>query len=142
VTTAKQGDTVQVHYTGTLTDGTVFDSSTGRDPLEFTIGEEQVIPGFESAVVGLGIGDRKEVAIGPEDAYGPRHPDRVFVVSRSQLPDEIEPRPGMMLQGRMPDGSVDLVVTNVSDEGVTLDANHPLAGKELHFAVELVAIVT
>ncbi len=141
MTIAQQGHTVQVHYTGRLQDGTVFDSSVGRDPLEFTIGEEQVILGVETAVVGLRVGERKEISVAPEDAYGPYRDERVVVVSREQLPDEIEPRPGMMLQGRLPGGSVDFVVTSVSDEDVTLDANHPLAGKQLDFELELVAIV-
>ncbi len=141
MTTAKKGDTVKVHYTGTLQDGTVFDSSAGRDPLEFTIGEEQVILGFESAVVGLGIGERKAISIAPEDGYGPHHPDRVFTVHRSQFPDDVQPRPGLMLQGHTPDGTVDLIVAEVSGEQITLDANHPLAGKQLNFELELVAII-
>ncbi len=138
--TAAQGDTVKVHYTGTLDDGTVFDSSEGRDPLEFTIGSNSVIPGFESAVVGLTVGESTRVVIGPEDAYGPRLDGKVVVVERSRLPDEPEPEPGMVLQAQGPDGTVLLTIADVADDQVTLDGNHPLAGQQLTFEIELAEI--
>jgi peptidylprolyl isomerase len=140
VKTAAQGDTVRVHYTGTLDDGTVFDSSEGRDPLEFTIGSNTVIPGFESAVVGLTVGESTRVVIGPEDAYGPRLDGKVVVVERSRLPDEPEPEPGMVLQAHGPDGTILLTITDVADDQVTLDGNHPLAGQQLTFEIELAEI--
>jgi FKBP-type peptidyl-prolyl cis-trans isomerase 2 len=140
VKTAAQGDTVKVHYTGTLDDGTVFDSSEGRDPLEFTIGSNSVIPGFESAVVGLTVGESTRVVIGPEDAYGPRLDGKVVVVERSRLPDEPEPEPGMVLQAQGPDGTVLLTIADVADDQVTLDGNHPLAGQQLTFEIELAEI--
>lgn len=138
--TAAQGDTVRVHYTGTLDDGTVFDSSEGRDPLEFTIGTNTVIPGFESAVVGLKVGESTRVVIGPEDAYGPRLDGKVVVVERSRLPDEPEPEPGMVLQAQGPEGTVLLTIADVEDDQVTLDGNHPLAGQQLTFKIELAEI--
>ncbi|MBE0592737.1 MAG: peptidylprolyl isomerase [Gemmatimonadales bacterium] len=141
MTIAAQGDTVKVHYTGTLDDGTVFDSSAGRDPIEFTIGSETVIPGFENAVVGLAVGDKTTVVIGAEDAYGPRSDEKILVVDRSWLPAEPEPSVGMMLQGQSPEGVVMFTITGVEDEKVTLDGNHPLAGKQLTFDIELAEVV-
>jgi FKBP-type peptidyl-prolyl cis-trans isomerase 2 len=139
---AKNGDTVKVHYTGRLEDGTVFDTSTDRDPLEFTIGERQVIPGFEDAVVGMTAGDSKTVQIPVDQAYGPHHAELVFEVGREALPDRLEPEVGQHLQLRRPDGQlVAFTVTEVDDANVTLDANHPLAGKELTFDLQLVEIV-
>ncbi len=131
---------MKVHYTGTLDDGTVFDSSEGRDPLEFTIGSNTVIPGFESAVIGLTVGASTRVVIGPEDAYGPRLDGKVVVVERSRLPDEPEPEPGMVLQARGPEGTILLTITDVADDQVTLDGNHPLAGQQLTFEIELAEI--
>jgi FKBP-type peptidyl-prolyl cis-trans isomerase 2 len=123
-----------------LDDGTVFDSSEGRDPLEFTIGSNTVIPGFESAVVGLTVGESTRVVIGPEDAYGPRLDGKVVVVERSRLPDEPEPEPGMVLQAQGPEGTILLTITDVADDQVTLDGNHPLAGQQLTFEIELAEI--
>ncbi len=140
MTTAAQGDTVRVHYTGTLDDGTVFDSSTGRDPLEFTIGSNAVIPGFEQAVIGLEVGETAKVVIGPEDAYGPWLDEKVVVVDRERLPDEPEPKLGMVLQAQGPEGKVLLTITEVKDAEVTLDGNHPLAGQQLTFEIELANI--
>jgi peptidylprolyl isomerase len=139
---AKSGDTVRIHYTGTLDDGTEFDSSTGRDPLEFALGSGQVIPGFESAVEGMAVGDSKSVSIEPADAYGERHEQLVQDVPKSAMPDEISAAVGMELQGRGPDGQITrFVVAAVSEESITLDANHPLAGQRLNFDIELVEIV-
>ena len=142
MTTAKSGDTVRIHYTGTLTDGTEFDSSSGRDPLEFALGGGQVIPGFDSAVDGMSVGENKQVTIPPEDAYGERHDQLVQEVPKSALPDEIDPAVGMHLQSRSPEGQVlNLVVTEVADDSITVDGNHPLAGQALTFDIELVEIV-
>ena len=138
---AKTGDTVHVHYTGTLEDGTEFDSSAGRDPLEFTVGSGQVIPGFENAVEGMAVGDSKSVNISPEEGYGHRNEQMVQEVPKTALPEDLEPSEGMMLQAQNPDGKVvNLTVTSVADESITVDANHPLAGKTLNFAIELVKI--
>ena len=142
MTQAKSGDTVRIHYTGTLDDGTQFDSSAGRDPLEFALGGGQVIPGFDSAVDGMAVGDSKTVTIPAEEAYGQRHEQLVQQVSRSALPDEITPEVGMQLQSQSPEGQVMmLVVTEVEEESITVDANHPLAGQALTFDIELVEIV-
>ena len=142
MTQAKSGDTVRIHYTGTLDDGTQFDSSAGRDPLEFALGAGQVIPGFDNAVDGMAVGESKTVTIPAEEAYGERHEQLVQQVSRDALPEEIEPAVGMQLQSQSPEGQVMmLVVTEVEEESITVDANHPLAGQALTFAIELVEIV-
>lgn len=138
---AKAGDSVKIHYTGTLDDGTQFDSSAGREPLAFELGSGQVIPGFEKAVEGMAVGDNKSVNIPPEDAYGPHNEQMVQEVPRSALPDDLTPEVGMGLQAQGPDGQVaNLVVTSVQDDSITVDGNHPLAGKALNFAIELVSI--
>jgi FKBP-type peptidyl-prolyl cis-trans isomerase 2 len=140
---AKNGDTVKVHYTGKLDDGTVFDTSAKSDPLEFTIGDQNVIPGFEEAVVGMKTGEAKTVQIPPAEAYGPHHDQLVFQVDRQMLPADLDPEVGQMLQMEQADGQVvSLSVTDVSEALVTLDANHPLAGRELTFDLELVEIIT
>ncbi len=138
---AKSGDTVKIHYTGTLDDGTQFDSSAGRDPLEFQLGGGQVIPGFDQAVEGMTVGDNKTVRIEPDEAYGQRHEQLVQEVPRTALPDDLTPEVGMALQASDPDGQIShFVVTAVSDDTLTLDANHPLAGQTLNFSLELVSI--
>lgn len=135
---AQQGDTVRVHYTGTLEDGTVFDSSLGRDPLEFTLGGGEVIPGFEEAVVGLEPGESRTVTVPAEQAYGPFREDLVACFGRDEFPEDMQPEVGQHLQLQGPDEQVIVVtVTDVTPEAVTLDANHPLAGKDLSFTVEL-----
>jgi peptidylprolyl isomerase len=137
---AKSGDTVRIHYTGKLDDGTVFDSSRGREPLEFTIGTQQVIPGFENAVVGMEAGEVKTVRIPVDEAYGDRRNELVLEVSRDQFPDHIEPRVGQQLQLSQ-DGQLAVVtIADVAGDVVILDANHPLAGKDLTFELELVGI--
>lgn len=142
MTTAKSGDTVRIHYTGTLDDGTEFDTSAGREPLEFALGGGQVIPGFDDAVDGMTVGESKSVRIMPEQAYGERHDQLVQEVPKNALPDEIEPAVGMQLQSRSPEGQVmNLVITDVADESITVDGNHPLAGQALTFSIELVEIV-
>lgn len=138
---AKAGDTVKIHYTGKLDDGTQFDSSAGRDPLEFTVGSGQVIPGFDQAVEGMAVGETKSVNIAPENAYGPRHEQMIQEVPKSALPPELQPEVGMGLQAQGPDGqNIQLTVTEVADESITVDGNHPLAGKALNFDIELVHI--
>ena len=138
---AKNGDTVKIHYTGTLDDGTEFDSSAGRDPLEFQLGGGQVIPGFDNAVEGMTVGDSKNVRIEPDEAYGQRHEQLVQDVQRSALPDDLTPEVGMALQSQSPDGRVMmLTVTAVAEDTITVDGNHPLAGQSLSFDIELVAI--
>jgi peptidylprolyl isomerase len=138
---AKSGDTVKIHYTGTLDDGTQFDSSAGRDPLEFEVGSGQVIAGFDKAVEGMAVGDSKSVRLEPDEAYGPRHDQLVQEVDRSMLPDDLDPKEGMALQSSSPDGQVmQFMVTDVSEQSITVDANHPLAGQALSFDIELVEI--
>ncbi len=141
MTTAKQGDTVHIHYTGTLEDGAVFDSSTGRDPLTFTIGGGQVIPGFEEAVTGMTIDEKKNVTIPADKAYGPRNEELVMTVPRDQVPPDINPEVGQKLQMQGPDNTPVVVeVTEVEEKHIKLDANPPLAGKDLIFDIELVQI--
>ena len=138
---AKQGDKVKVNYTGKLGDGTVFDSSEDREPLEFTIGSGQVIPGFDEGVAGMNPGESKTITIPLDQAYGPHDDDLVMVVGRAEFPEELKPEVGDYLQLRQPDGGVVVVaVTDVSDEDVTLDGNHPLAGQDLTFDVNLVEV--
>ena len=140
----KEGDTVKVHYTGKLTeDGTVFDSSREREPLEFTLGNGQLIPGFEEAVVGMEEGDSTTVELNSEDAYGERRDDLELEVSKSDLPDNIDPQVGMQLQmQQQEDGqAIPVQITAVEDDFVKLDANHPLAGKDLTFDIELIELV-
>ena len=138
---AKAGDTVSMHYTGKLQDGTQFDSSEGRDPLEFQLGGGMIIPGLDAAIAGLAVGDRKSVTIAPEQAYGPRNPEQIQAVPRDQFPDHIPTEPGTQLQMQTPDGqTVPVMVADANDTEVTLDANHPLAGKDLTFAIEMVEI--
>ncbi|MBT8086989.1 MAG: peptidylprolyl isomerase [Gammaproteobacteria bacterium] len=142
MTQAKSGDTVRIHYTGTLEDGTQFDSSSGRDPLEFALGGGQVIPGFDSAVDGMTVGDSKTVTIQPDDAYGQRHEQLIQQVPKSALPEDMTPEVGMALQSQSPDGqTMNLVVVGVEEDSITLDANHPLSGQALTFEIELVEIV-
>ena len=139
---AKYGDTVKVHYTGKLDDGTVFDASVNGDPLQFTIGSGQIIPGFEQAVVGMNPGESKTVKIPAEDAYGQRREDLVLEIEKSQLPEGLKPEVGLQLQSRQPDGRiVVLTIADMTESHVTLDANHPLAGKDLTFEIQLVEII-
>ena len=141
MTTAKNGDTVKIHYTGTLSDGTQFDSSSGRDPLSFQLGAGQIIPGLEKEIAGMAVGDQKTVTVPAEEAYGPRDPQQVQQVPRNALPPELEPQVGMQLQAQTPNGTpVQLIVIEVTDETITVDANHPLAGQDLIFAVEMIEI--
>lgn len=138
---AERGDTVAVHYKGTLSDGTVFDSSEGEQPLQFTIGAHEVIDGFENAVAGMNVGDKKTADIPAEDAYGHREDDLVFHVPRSSMQDGLEIEVGDFVRVTLPDGqTAPMQVVGLDPESVTLDANHPLAGKTLTFELELVEI--
>ena len=138
---AKSGDTVRIHYTGTLSDGSTFDSSAGRDPLEFTLGTGQVIAGFDNAVDGMTVGEEKTVEIPCDEAYGQVNPDARQNFPRAQVPDDVPLEIGTRLQLSGPQGQPIMVtVAEVTDEVVVLDANHPLAGKDLTFQIELVEI--
>jgi len=142
MTTAKSGDTVRIHYTGTLSDGSTFDSSEGRDPLEFTLGTGQVIVGFDKAVDGMAVGENKTVNIPCDEAYGPSNPDARQDFPRDKVPDDVPLEIGTRLQLSGPSGQpIMVVVAEVTDETVVLDGNHPLAGQDLTFALELVEIV-
>jgi peptidylprolyl isomerase len=141
MTAAKSGDNVKIHYTGTLEDGTTFDSSAGREPLEFTLGSGQVIVGFDEAVTGMEPGDKKKVTIEADKAYGQRNEEMVITAPRNQVPPEIKPEVGQQLQMAGPDNQpIVVLITEVTDEHIVLDANPPLAGKDLTFDIELVAI--
>ena len=141
MTTAKQGDTVHIHYSGSLEDGTVFDSSADRDPLSFTIGSGQVIPGFEEAVIGMAIDEKKNVTIPVDKAYGPRNEELVMSVPKEQVPPDLNPEVGQKLQMQGPNNTPVVVeVAEVAEEHIKLDANPPLAGKDLIFDIELVEI--
>lgn len=141
MTHASTGNTVSFHYTGTLDDGSTFDSSAGRDPLQFQMGANQIIPGLEKEMVGMAVGDRKKIRVAAEKAYGPHRPEAIQSVPRAQIPAEIELKPGLELQAQAPDGQpMQLKVVEVGETEVKLDANHPLAGEDLTFDVEIVAI--
>jgi peptidylprolyl isomerase len=142
VAQAKHGDTVKVHYTGKLEDSTVFDSSTKRDPLQFKIGDSQIIPGFEQAVVGMNPGESKTIKLPADKAYGPYREEMVLVVDQNQFPKNLKLEVGQQLQIPQKDGRKTLVtVTNFSESSVMLDANHPLAGKDLSFDIQLIEIL-
>ena len=135
---ATSGDTVRVHYTGTLNDGTEFDSSRGRDPLEFTLGSGQVVPGFDAAITGMEIGETKTVTIPAKEAYGEVNPEQTVTVGKDQLPEGAEISIGDRLQLGMPDGNMVIVtVQEMTADTVTLDANHALAGEDLTFEITL-----
>jgi peptidylprolyl isomerase len=139
---AKSGDTVRIHYTGTLDDGTQFDSSMGQEPIEFTLGENRVIPGFESGVEGMQVGDQKRIHIPAEEAYGTHNDALVEEVPLERFPEDLELSVGMNLQAKSPNGEqFNVVVTALTDSIATIDGNHPLAGEALNFELELVEIV-
>ncbi|WP_268036945.1 FKBP-type peptidyl-prolyl cis-trans isomerase [Algoriphagus sp. PAP.12] len=138
---AKKGDNVQVHYTGKLEDGSVFDSSVQREPLGFTVGGGQMIQGFDAAVNGMAVGDKKTVTIPAAEAYGERRDDMLIDVPKTQVPADIKPEIGMQLTLQGGNGQpMPVIVIHVDDEKITLDANHQLAGKDLIFDIELVKI--
>lgn len=138
---AEEGNTVKVHYTGTLKNGEVFDSSKDKEPLEFTLGEGQLIPGFEKAVIGLNVGDTTTVNIPSAEAYGDSREDLIIAVPKDQLPTEIEPQIGMQLQVNQENGQpVPVRIADITETELKLDANHPLAGEDLTFDIELVNV--
>jgi len=139
---AQNGDTVKVHYTGKLENGTVFDSSEGREPLQFTIGQQQVILGFDQGVIGMEINQSKVIQIPAEKGYGSRRDDLILNAPLDQLPQDVDPKVGMQLQATQPDGqTVVLTILEINETEVKLDANHHLAGKDLTFDVQLVEIL-
>lgn len=140
MTQARKGDTVSVHYRGTLADGSEFDSSHGRDPLRFTLGAGRVVPGFDAAVTGMTVGETKTVTIPSDQAYGAQRPELLLKLPRSQVPPGMEIEVGQQLQLGRGDQAFPVVVREVGDDEITLDANHPLAGEDLTFALELVAV--
>ncbi|SDI50003.1 FKBP-type peptidyl-prolyl cis-trans isomerase [Lutimaribacter saemankumensis] len=141
MTQVKPGDTVRIHYTGTLADGSTFDSSEGRDPLEFTVGSGQIIPGLDKAMPGMEVGEKKVVEVPCDEAYGQPDPNARQAVPRAEIPAEIPLDIGTQLQVQTPQGQVmPVTVAEVTESEVTLDANHPLAGRDLTFAIELVSI--
>lgn len=138
---AASGDTVKVHYTGRLIDGTEFDSSRGTEPLEVTLGGGQTIPGFEQALVGMAPGEQKTITIPCDSAYGERNDQMIQTVPRGVVPDDIQLEVGLMLSAQGPEGeTLSFQVAEFNDETLTLDANHPLAGQDLVFELEMVAI--
>ncbi|MDF7801210.1 peptidylprolyl isomerase [Pontiellaceae bacterium B1224] len=137
----EKGQKVKIHYTGTLDDGNQFDSSAGRDPLEFEMGAGMVIPGFEKGVADMAVGEKKTINIPAAEAYGEKRDELVMSFERSQLPPDLEPEIGMMLQMQSPEGQpVPVTITGVEDAAITIDANHQLAGQNLNFELELVAV--
>jgi len=139
---AKYGDTVDVHYTGRLNDGTVFETSQGLEPLRFTIGDNKIIPAIEQMVVGMNPGESRTIMVPADEAYGQRREQMIVVVDRNEFPEDIEPHIGMELEVHQGDGMVFPVkVTDVSEGSITLDANHPLAGEDLTFDIVLTEIV-
>lgn len=141
--TVQKGDKVKVHYHGTLTDGTTFDSSSGRDPLAFEVGAGMMIAGFDQGVLGMTLGEKKRIQIAPADAYGETDPNMVIEFPRDRFPEDMVPEAGMQLNMSNGQGQqFPVVITEVKEEVVVLDANHPLAGKELIFDIEMVEIET
>jgi len=142
MTQAKEGDMVKVHYTVKLGDGTVIGSTTNHEPLQFTIGEGQILPGFEQAVVGMNPGESKTIEIPADQAFGPHLDEMVVVIDRTQFPEGFNPKIGEQLQFRQGDGQIATVlVTDVSGSSITIDTNHPLAGKDLTFDIQFIEAV-
>ena len=137
---AKKNDNVKVHYRGTFTDGEVFDSSAGREPLAFTVGAGQMIKGFDQAVEGMELNEKKVVNIPAAEAYGERNEELMQEIPKSQLPADMDPQVGQKLVASSPQGQQEVLVAAVSDDTITIDVNHPMAGKELVFEIELVEI--
>ena len=141
---AKAGDTVRVHYEGQLSDGTIFDSSLEREPIEFILGQDTVIPGFEQAVIGMEVGESKDVSIPPEDGFGEYSEDLVVNIEKSILPPDINPELGMQLEVSAEEEEETprvFAIADIAEDSVTLDGNHPLAGKEIAFKIELLEIL-
>jgi peptidylprolyl isomerase len=143
MTQAKQGNTVKIHYTGKLTNNTVFDSSRKRDPFEFIIGSGQVIAGFEEGALGMRVGETKTIKIPCAKAYGPKNQDLIAIVARGHLPKDLEPQIGQRLGIYNENGQkIPVVITEITEKDVTVDGNHPLAGEDLIFELELVEILS
>lgn len=141
MTKIKDGDNVKVHYTGKLSDGTVFDSSDGREPLAFTMGKGMMIPGFEKGVMGMQLDEKKTITLQPDEAYGQVREDMIAEVPKSQLPPDLKPQLGMELMSQTPDGHQLVVrIIEVKEDSIVIDANHQLAGKELTFDIKIVEI--
>lgn len=141
MTKIKNNDTVEVHYTGTLADGQIFDSSLQREPLKFTLGQGQLIPGFEAGLIDMGVSDKKTIQIPSNEAYGPRQDEMMHEVQKSQLPQEIKPEVGMPLSSQNPEGQeMHFTIAEVKEESIIVDGNHPLAGKDLTFEIEVISI--
>lgn len=141
MTQVKAGDTVRIHYTGTLTTGETFDSSQGRDPLEFVVGSGQIIPGLDKAIPGMTIGDKKTVEVPCAEAYGETREEARQAIPRAEIPDHIPTEIGTQLQMQAPTGQVvPVTIVEANEAEIVLDANHPLAGKDLVFAIELVGL--
>ena len=139
--TAKNGDNVKVHYRGTLTTGEQFDSSEGKEPLSFKVGAGQMIKGFDEAIPGMAVGEKKTINISPENAYGEKSQEAIVEFPKSNIPEDLKLEPGMKLQLQNENGDpIPVVVSEIKDDVVVLDANHELAGKELVFDIELVEI--
>jgi FKBP-type peptidyl-prolyl cis-trans isomerase 2 len=139
--TIKKGDKIKVDYTGTLDDGTVFDTSEGKQPIEFEVGKGMVIPGFDNAVVGMKKGEEKDVKLQAKDAYGERNDQLLKKVPKEQLPQGPEPKVGMMVGLSTPQGQqIPAKITEVTDKEITIDLNHPLAGKALNFKIKVVEV--
>ena len=139
---AKAGDTVRVHYEGQLSDGTIFDSSLEREPIEFILGQDKVIPGFEQAVIGMEVGESKDVSIPPEDGFGEYSEDLVVNIEKSILPPDINPELGMQLEVSSEEETPRVfTIAEIAEDSVTLDGNHPLAGEEIAFKIELLEIL-
>jgi peptidylprolyl isomerase len=134
-----RGNKVKVHYTGKFEDGEIFDTSVGRDPLEFLAGMGQVVPGFDAAVMGMSVGEKRSIALAPQEAYGMPRPELIAKVEKSQFPEDIELEIGMGFEvPAEEDGKIAVVVTKIEEDMITLDGNYPLAGKTLHFDIEVV----
>ena len=141
MTQVKNGDTVSIHYTGKLDDGTVFDSSVGGQPITFTLGAGEVIPGFEAGTLGMSVGEKRDISIPPEQGYGPYFEELVKVVSRDAFPENVTPTVGLAFEMQLPSGEgIPVRIIDVEGDEVTLDANHLLAGETLYFDIELVSI--
>lgn len=137
----KEGDKVKVEYTGTFDDGTVFDTSVGKEPLGFKVGSKMVVPGFEKAIIGMDVGEEKEFKLQPAEAYGERSEQLIKKVPKEHLPKEAEIKAGMTLMAALPNGAqIPVLVAEVGDTEATLDMNHPLAGKVLNFKIKVVEI--
>ena len=138
---AVDGNTVKVHYTGKLEDGSVFDSSEGRDPLEVKLGTNAIIPGFEKGLMGMEVGDKKTITIPSEEGYGPRRDELIMELNKSDFPENITPEVGLQLQMQREDGqNLPVTIIEIQEEKITLDANFPLAGKTLIFDVEMMEV--